>query len=90
VHSCFNGFIINEHYKPIIQKFDHIKIQRAWLFACGFAVRSSEDESKTHKGDAGKQADMAWIERGFENEKTYAIMPDKKRNIPCIQVLHTI
>ena len=58
------------------------KAKELGFFACGFAkYEVLEDEShKLRKWlDEGKQADMAWIERGFDKRKDIRqIMPEAK------------
>ncbi len=58
------------------------KARELGFFACGFAkYEVLEDESQKLRKwlDAGKQADMAWIERGFEKRKDIQqIMPEAK------------
>lgn len=58
------------------------KAKELGFFACGFAkYEVLEDESQKLRNwlDAGKQADMLWIERGFEKRKDIRqIMPEAK------------
>ena len=58
------------------------KARELGFFACGFAkyeVLEDEPQKLRKWLDAGKQADMAWIERGFEKRKDIQqIMPEGK------------
>jgi epoxyqueuosine reductase len=68
--------IIDQTYKQSIKT----KAKELGFIACGFAkyeVLESEAEKLREWLDAGKQADMAWIERGFEKRKDVRhIMPE--------------
>lgn len=68
--------LIDHTYKQSIKA----KAKELGFIACGFAkyeVLESESEKLREWLDAGKQADMAWIERGFEKRKDVRqIMPE--------------
>lgn len=70
--------ITNQSYKNSIIS----KAKELGFFACGFAkYEVLEGESNNLRAwlDAGKQADMAWIERGFDKRKDIRqIMPEAK------------
>ena len=68
--------LIDQTYKQSIKA----KAKELGFIACGFAkyeVLEGESEKLREWLDAGKQADMAWIERGFEKRKDVRhIMPE--------------
>ena len=70
--------ITNQSFKNSIES----KARELGFFACGFAkYEALEDESQKLRKwlDTGMQADMAWIERGFEKRKDIRnIMPEAK------------